>query len=169
MAAVGIGSNLGDRHAHVEGAIRSIARLPWTRLVARGSVIRTRPVARPGVDPGGEYLNSAVVISTRLSAHRLLNHLLTIERGHGRVRAGVPAWSARTLDLDLLVYGQYRLNQPGLHVPHPRLPERRFALEPLAAARPDLLVPVSPGRCVSVIDLLRELPEDDSVQQSSDS
>ena len=143
IAYVGVGANIGDR----EGTIRAaIAALPG--VVAVSELRETDPV---GVTDQPAFLNGAVAVETELSARELLESLLMIERGLGRER-GV-RWGPRTIDLDLLLYGGETLDEPGLTVPHPRLHERRFALEPLADLDPELVVP-GRGR---VRDLLAEL------------
>ena len=143
-AAIGLGSNLGDRAERLREAIDRLGALPGTRLLARSRFIETEPLPRPdGGDPGGPYLNAAALLRTHLSARDLLTALLAIERQAGRVRGepGAVRWAARTLDLDLLVYGDYIIDEPGLTVPHPRLHERAFVLAPLAEIAPDLPIP----------------------------
>ena len=142
-AYVGVGANLGDR----EGAIRSaLASLPG---VVRVSVLReTEPV---GVVDQPLFLNGAVALETELAPRELLDVLLAIERDLGRERR--ERWGPRTIDLDLLLYGDETIDEPGLTVPHPRLHERRFALEPLLDLDPELAVP-GRGR---VKDVLAEL------------
>ena len=163
IAAIGIGSNLGDRAGHVGYAVGRLGGLPGTRLVGVGPVIETEAVGRVGVDPGGAYLNSVAVLRTSVPARALLEMLHQIERERGRVRAGVPSWSARTLDLDLLVYGDAVIDEPGLVVPHPRMAERRFVLEPLAAVSPGLVVPgIGGGR--TALELLTALAAKPGVQ-----
>lgn len=141
LAAIAIGSNVGAREAHVAFAMDAIARLPQTEVAARGPVIGTAAVGKPGVDAGGEYLNSCVVVRTSLGARELLTRLHEIERERGRDRAAEERWGPRTLDLDLLVFGDSVIEEAGLTVPHPRLHERRFVLEPLAAVAPKMMVP----------------------------
>jgi 2-amino-4-hydroxy-6-hydroxymethyldihydropteridine diphosphokinase len=153
IAAIAIGSNVGDRGAHVAYAAGAIGRLPETAVIAMGPVIRTVAVGRAGVEAGGEYLNSCVLVRTGLDARGLLERLHEIERARGRDRPAEQRWGPRTLDLDLLVYGETVIEEPGLTVPHPRLHERRFVLEPLAAIAPEMIVP---GRG-SVADLLRSV------------
>jgi len=135
-AYVSIGTNLGDRDAHLALALRRLAALPDTELVAASPVYETDPVGPP---PQGPYLNAAVHLRTRLSPRALLDALLAIEQEAGRVRGVRDA--ARTLDLDLLLYGDQVLDEPDLVVPHPRLAERPFVLEPLAALAPDRVHP----------------------------
>jgi 2-amino-4-hydroxy-6-hydroxymethyldihydropteridine diphosphokinase len=142
-AYVGVGANLGDREATVEAAI---AALPG--VVAVSTLRETDPV---GVVGQPRFLNGAVALETGLSARELLDTLLAIEQGLGRVRA--ERWGPRTIDLDLLLHGDESIDEPGLTVPHPRLHLRRFALEPLAELDPGLVVP---GRG-PVSDLLAEL------------
>lgn len=141
IAAVALGSNVGDRHAHIEHAFDAMMRIPETSLVRRGPVIQTEPLTRAGVAPGGMYLNSAAILATRLGPHELLGALQATERERGRDRACEPRWGPRTLDLDLLTFGDRVIDEVGLTVPHPRMHERRFVLEPLAAIAPDLVVP----------------------------
>jgi 2-amino-4-hydroxy-6-hydroxymethyldihydropteridine diphosphokinase len=137
-AYVGLGSNLGDREGTLLGAVRALADDPSVAVVGISTFHDTEPV---GVVDQPRFLNGAVALETDLPARDLLDLLLEIERRFGRVREGVPPQGPRTLDLDLLVYGDARIDEPGLRVPHPRLHERRFALEPLAELAPDLELP----------------------------
>lgn len=142
LAAIALGSNLGDREAHLAFAVRELSAV--LSNVRHSRWFDTDPV---GVAPGQpRYLNGAAVGDSALSARALLTALLNIERDAGRTRpsAGAP----RTLDLDLILYGTQRIQEPGLVVPHPRFRERLFVLEPLAEVAPDLVDPVS-GRSVS--------------------
>lgn len=150
-AAIGVGSNLGDRRAHIEAALAALSRVPGVKLVARGPVIENPPMVKEGVEPGGMYLNTAVVVRTTLDAHQLLARLQHIERDQGRQRDAKNVWGPRTLDLDLLLFGEEVIDDPGLRVPHPGLGERRFVLEPLAAIAPTW---VAPGLGKSVAELL---------------
>ena len=136
-AYVSLGTNLGDRAAHLGLALRSLAALPTTRVVALSPVYETDPVGPP---PQGPYLNAAVEIETALEPRALLDGLLAIERAAGRARSVRDA--ARTLDLDLLLYADRVIDEPDLRVPHPRLAERAFVLEPLAALAPEQVHPV---------------------------
>jgi len=130
-AYVGLGANLGDREATIRAAI---AALPG--VVAVSELRETEPV---GVTEQPAFLNGAVALETELPARELLESLFAVERELGRERR--ERWGPRTIDLDLLLYGGETVDEPGLTVPHPRLHERRFALEPLAELDPELVVP----------------------------
>jgi 2-amino-4-hydroxy-6-hydroxymethyldihydropteridine diphosphokinase len=152
-AAIAIGSNLGDRRAHVEAAVAALNALPGTRVLAV-SGWREYPAAKVGeVDPGGPFLNGAAVIETSLSPAALLAALQGIERARGRDRAR-PRGSPRELDLDLLLFSDEQVTLPGLTVPHAAMLERAFVLEPLAEVAADTLVP---GTGRTVADALRAL------------
>jgi 2-amino-4-hydroxy-6-hydroxymethyldihydropteridine diphosphokinase len=135
-AFVGIGANLGDPAAQVRAAIDALAALPETRLVAASSLYRTAPV---GYTAQPDFVNAAVLLETGLGPRALLGELARIEAAAGRARQFKNA--PRTLDLDLLVYGDETLAEPGLAVPHPRLHERAFALAPLVELDPDCVIP----------------------------
>jgi 2-amino-4-hydroxy-6-hydroxymethyldihydropteridine diphosphokinase len=136
IAWVGIGANLGDARANVIDAIARLARLPGTRVVQASSLYRTAPIDSSGDD----YVNAVAALDTSLDAHALLRALFGIEQDHGRER---PYRNApRTLDLDLLLYGDTVVaDAPTLVVPHPRMHERAFVLAPLAELVPDLVIP----------------------------
>ena len=136
-AYIGLGSNLGDRRAMLELALELLAAEPEIDLIASSSVRETDPV---GLEEQPRFLNAAAAIETELPPRDLLERLLAIERRLGRTRNG-PRFGPRAIDLDLLVYGAEIVDEPGLRVPHPRLTERRFALEPLAELDPGLIVP----------------------------
>lgn len=136
-AYVGLGANLGDRRATVERAIELLAAEPGVELVGVSPVRETDPV---GYVDQPRFLNAAVALETELAPRPLLDALIRIERRLGRTRAG-PRFGPRLIDLDLLLYGDLELDEPGLTVPHPRLHERRFALEPLLELDPGLVVP----------------------------
>jgi len=137
-AFVGLGSNLGDREGTVRAALGRLRHLPETKVLRVSTLRNTEPV---GYLDQPRFLNGAAELETGLSARRLLGALLELERAFGRDRANVPAQGPRTLDLDLLLYGQEQIDEPGLEVPHPRLHQRRFVLEPLAELDPSLEVP----------------------------
>ena len=136
-AFVGLGSNLGDREATLRQALDLLAREPGVELRRVSTFRETEPV---GFLDQPRFLNAAAEVETELPATELLARLLDVERRLGRVRGG-PRFGPRTIDLDLLLYGEETIREPGLTVPHPRLHERRFALEPLAELDPDLELP----------------------------
>ena len=135
-AFVGLGANLGEPKAQVRRAIAALGAIPMTRLLAASSLYRSAPV---GVGEQPDFINAVAAIETGLSARALLDKLLAIEARFGR-RRDVPG-SPRTLDLDLLLYGDRVIAEPDLIVPHPRMHERAFVLAPLAEIAPDALVP----------------------------
>jgi 2-amino-4-hydroxy-6-hydroxymethyldihydropteridine diphosphokinase len=136
-AFVGLGSNLGDRQRMLWSAVHMLTFNPDVDVVAVSSIRETEPV---GLLDQPRFLNAAVAIDTELEPRPLLDLLLAIEGELGRIRGG-PRFGPRVVDLDLLLYGDEVVDEPGLTVPHPRLHERRFALEPLAELDPDLVVP----------------------------
>lgn len=131
-----LGSNLGHRAEHLSAALRELDASRGVRVAAVSPVYETDPVGPP---PQGPYLNAVVRLETRVAPRALLERLLEIEASRGRTRGERDA--ARTLDLDLLLYGARRIDEPGLSVPHPRLHERAFVLEPLGDLAPDLVHP----------------------------
>jgi 2-amino-4-hydroxy-6-hydroxymethyldihydropteridine diphosphokinase len=135
---VGIGSNLGEPERQIAAALDQLAAEDGIELVAVSSLRETEPV---GYLDQPRFLNGAAQIETELPARELLERLLEIEARLGRLRGEGPRFGPRTIDLDLLVYGDETIDEPGLTVPHPRLAERRFALEPLAELAPSLEVP----------------------------
>ncbi|KAB8043873.1 2-amino-4-hydroxy-6-hydroxymethyldihydropteridine diphosphokinase [Janthinobacterium aquaticum] len=140
-AYIGIGANLGDARGNVDDAIARLARLPGATLIAASSSYRTAPIDSSGDD----YINAVAQISTTLGAEALLQALHAIEAAHGRER---PYRNApRTLDLDLLLYGDQQITSATLTVPHPRLLERAFVLVPLLELAPAIEVPgLGPAR-----------------------
>ena len=135
---VGLGSNLDNPREQIRRALDLLRAEAGVELVAVSSLRETDPV---GYERQPRFLNGAAELRTELSARELLGRLLAIERRLGRVRGKGPRFGPRTIDLDLLLYGDEVLHEPGLVVPHPRLHERRFALEPLAELDPALEVP----------------------------
>lgn len=135
-AYVGLGANLGPREQTLRRAVDLLAAADGIDVLAVSELRETEPV---GVVDQPPFLNGAVALETTLPPRALLDHLLDVERSLGRVRA--ERWGPRLVDLDLLVYGDEVIDEPGLHVPHPRLHERRFALEPLAELDPALEIP----------------------------
>ncbi|HEX6833192.1 MAG TPA: 2-amino-4-hydroxy-6-hydroxymethyldihydropteridine diphosphokinase [Rudaea sp.] len=136
-AYVGLGSNLDDPHAQIERALHALAKLPDSVLKGSSRLFRTAPW---GVTDQPAFVNAAAMIQTNLSPHDLLRELLAIERDAGRVRGGT-RWGPRVLDLDLLLYADRVIDEPGLRLPHPHLHERAFVLLPLADIAPQLIVP----------------------------
>ena len=132
-AAIGLGSNLGDRRAHIEQALAALESMPGVSVEAVSTLIETEPVGGP---PQGPYLNAAALLSCELDPHGLLAVLQGLERGAGR-KPG-PRWGPRPLDLDVLLLdgGERVVRDDELEVPHPRLSGRRFVLEPLAEIAP---------------------------------
>lgn len=127
-AYIGLGANLGDRERTIRAAVAELAAEPGVDVVAVSTLRETDPVGPVRDQP--RFLNGAVAVETTLSARALLDLLLRLEAAHGRTREG-PQGGPRTLDLDLLAYGDEEIDEPGLTVPHPRLEEREFVLEPL--------------------------------------
>jgi 2-amino-4-hydroxy-6-hydroxymethyldihydropteridine diphosphokinase len=144
---VGLGANLGDREGTLHAAVDALAGEEGIEVVAVSTLRETEPV---GVGGQPRFLNGVVELETTLAARELLDRLLAVEQRFGRVRVQ-GEHGPRTLDLDLLLYGGEEIDEPGLVVPHPRLHERRFVLEPLAELAPGLVVP----GCGDVESLLR--------------
>lgn len=137
-AYIAIGGNLGDRRAYLQAGIKEVAALPSTRLAAISRTYETQavgPVAQP------DFLNAVVAIETALAPAPLLAALLAAEKKHQRQRR--IHWGPRTLDLDLLLYGERTINSADLTLPHPRMHERRFVLVPLCEIAPRLSHPIT--------------------------
>lgn len=152
-AFIGLGSNTGDRAALLDQACVELNRLPGARLVRRSPTLETAPVEAEG----GLFLNGVAEIQTFLPPMGLMASLLDIEKKFGRVRSSVrtgPLSPERTLDMDLLWYAGMIVSHPGLEIPHPRMRDRRFVLEPLCAVAPQLRDPAS-GR--PYVEYLRRL------------
>jgi 2-amino-4-hydroxy-6-hydroxymethyldihydropteridine diphosphokinase len=139
LAFVAIGSNLGDRPRLCAEALDHLAHLPDTRIAATSPLIETAPAEGA---TGGPFLNGVVALDTALSPRELLVHLQGIESALGRPKDHGRGL-ARTMDLDILFYGDCQIREADLEIPHPRLAERRFVLEPLVAIAPDVRHPVS--------------------------
>ncbi len=137
-AYIAIGSNLGDRRAYLEAGIKEVAALPNTRLAAVSLAYETRPLG-PVAQP--DFLNAVFAIETSLAPEPLLAALLAAEKKHQRQRH--IHWGPRTLDLDLLLYGERVVENADLTLPHPRMNERRFVLVPLCEIAPDLHHPIT--------------------------
>jgi 2-amino-4-hydroxy-6-hydroxymethyldihydropteridine diphosphokinase len=150
MAYVGLGANLGDREGTIRAALAALDARPDVAVVAVSSLRETDPI---GYLDQPRFVNGAAALDTELGPRELLDALLDVERELGRVRGDGPRFGPRPIDLDLLLHGDLVLDEPGLVVPHPRLHERLFALEPLAELDPALVVP---GRG-AVADLVARL------------
>jgi 2-amino-4-hydroxy-6-hydroxymethyldihydropteridine diphosphokinase len=146
LAYVGLGANLGEPRQQLEDALVAMGGLPHTRVAARSSFYRSAPV---GYAAQPDFVNAVAVLDTALAPGVLLEGLQGIERRHGRERSFRDA--PRTLDLDLLLYGDEQIARPGLTVPHPRMHERAFVLRPLAEIAPDARVP-GRGRAVELLE-----------------
>jgi 2-amino-4-hydroxy-6-hydroxymethyldihydropteridine diphosphokinase len=136
LAYVGLGANLGEPRRQLTEALTAMSGLPETRLAGHSSFYRTSPV---GYEDQPEYLNAVAALDTRLAPGVLLEGLQGIERRHGRERSFPNA--PRTLDLDLLLFGEERIARPGLTVPHPRMHERAFVLQPLLELDAEISIP----------------------------
>lgn len=149
-AYIGLGSNLGDREGNIRRALELIREMGVGEVKAVSALIETEPVGGP---PGqGPFLNGAAIVDTALSPHELLDRLKEIEVRVGRVERD--RWGAREVDLDILFYGDEVIDTPRLQVPHARLAERRFVLEPLVQIAPDKVHPV---RKCTVSQLLADM------------
>jgi 2-amino-4-hydroxy-6-hydroxymethyldihydropteridine diphosphokinase len=130
-AFLGLGSNLGDRLANLQRAVDLLASTEGVRVTASSRVYETEPVGGPSQP---EYLNAVVEVETELGPRELLDACLAVEEELGRVRR--ERWGPRTIDVDVLMYGEERVDEPGLVVPHPRMPERAFVMTPLLELDP---------------------------------
>lgn len=151
-AYVGLGSNLDGPAKRLCRAFEALAALPATALIARSSLYRSAPMG-PADQP--DYVNAVAALDTELAPEALLDALQAIERTQGRVR-GPERWGPRTLDLDLLLYGQRRIDTPRLQVPHPGLGERNFVLYPLQEIAPELRLPDGRTLASAVVACPRE-------------
>ena len=137
-AYVGLGSNLGEREATLRRAVEALGATEGIEVVAVSSFRETDPI---GVPDQPRFVNGAAALETTMSARELLERLLEVERTLGRDRSAEVRWGPRTVDLDLLLYGEESIDEPGLEVPHPRLTQRVFVLEPLLELEPELRLP----------------------------
>jgi len=154
LAALGLGSNLGEPRAQLDQALQSLRVVPFSKLLQVSRYYRTPPAGGP---PGqDDYCNAAALLETALAPLELLAHLQSIEDAQGRDRDGAQ-WGPRTLDLDLLCFGDLVLEHPRLRLPHPALAQRDFALLPLAEIAPELVIP-GLGGARAVADALGAAP-----------
>jgi 2-amino-4-hydroxy-6-hydroxymethyldihydropteridine diphosphokinase len=149
-AYIGLGSNLADPVQQVTRALHELESIPQSQLVARSRLYRSAPLG-PRDQP--DYINAVAAIDTQLGAKALLHHLQDIEQRHGRVRDG-ERWGPRTLDLDLLIYGDEISSDAELTLPHPGAHERVFVLAPLCAIAPDAQIP-GQGRVIDLLNACR--------------
>ena len=158
-AYIGFGSNIGDRLKHIQNAIHALSKTEGITLQEISSVYKTDPV---GYEAQGQFLNGVAAIQTNLSPHTLLPILKDIETAIGRQHR--IRWGPREIDLDLLIYGDLRLQTEKLVVPHPEMHLRRFVLAPLAEIAPDLVHPVFQE---TIQTLLKRLEDDKSVTRTT--
>jgi len=137
-AYIGLGSNLADPPGQISQALVALQELPGSHLVAQSACYRSVPLAGGPVQP--DYVNAVVALDTCMGAHELLLCLQRIEKRQGRVRKGTQ-WGARTLDLDILLFGDLQLDEPALTIPHPGLSQRDFVIYPLQEIAPGLSIP----------------------------
>lgn len=135
-ACVALGANIGEPLRQIEAGFAALSALPGTKLIARSSLYRSAPV---GYADQPDFINAVAMIETALTPHALLDAVLAIERVNGRVREFPNA--PRTLDLDIVLYGDVVLQEPGLTIPHARMLERAFVMVPLVEIAPDVVVP----------------------------
>jgi len=148
---IGLGSNLADPQRQVEAAQKALQALPTTQWVASSSLYKSPPM---GPQDQPDYINAVVALDTELSPHALLDCLQQIEQQHGRVRER--HWGERTLDLDILLYGDVVIDDARLHVPHPGIAQRAFVIYPLAEIDEDIVIP---GKG-TIQSLLKQCPRD---------
>lgn len=156
IAYLSVGTNMGDRFANLQTAVRKLADLEQIRIEAVSSVYETDPV---GYTDQALFLNIAVKLSTSLSAAELLERCLGIERRLGRVREF--RWGPRVIDLDIILYNKDNIETEVLTVPHPRMQERAFVLVPLLEIEPALSLP---GKHTPLIEVLNEIPDKEGVR-----
>ncbi|WP_444929828.1 2-amino-4-hydroxy-6-hydroxymethyldihydropteridine diphosphokinase [Microbulbifer sp. SSSA002] len=133
---IGLGSNLAEPGKQLRSALSAMEQIPSTELLGCSSFYRSAPIG-PGEQP--DYINAVAALKTALAPLALLEQLQSIEQSHGRERS--IRWGARTLDLDILLFGQTQIDEPRLQVPHPRMAERNFVLLPLAELAPEVTLP----------------------------
>jgi len=155
VAYLALGSNLGDRAGTIQSAIGQLAAVPGIEVLKVSSVHETEPIGLPGQN---RYMNAAVMVRTCLPPRELLRRCLEVEMAHGRRRIDHERWGPRTLDIDVLLYGNqviYDLGPPRLRVPHPRMAQRLFVLNPLAEIAGDVIHPTLKASMRTLGDALR--------------
>ena len=158
-AALGLGSNIGDTRANLDAALAGLSDSGPVRVIARSSDYRTPPW---GPVPQDDYRNACALVETTLSPRALLDLCLSVERALGRVRD--VRWGPRLIDIDVLVYGEEKVEEEGLSIPHPRMAERAFVLVPLAEIWPD--APIGDGRTAA--EALVSCPGQDEIRRLDD-
>ena len=160
-ACIGLGGNVGDARTILGDAVQALAALPDTRLVRVSRFYRTPAW---GVTAQADFVNAVALLDTALAPRALLDALLDLERRFGRMRAedGSDRWGPRRLDLDILLYGDHAVDEPGLRIPHPHLHERAFALLPLVEVAPDAVIAGVGLACTALaaldVDAIEALP-----------
>lgn len=159
QAALGLGSNIGDKQAYLADALERLAATPGITVLSRSSLYRTEPW---GMTDQDWFLNACALVETELSATALLARCLEVEQELGRVRD--IRWGPRKIDIDVLVYGDEQIDADGLTIPHPRMAERAFVLVPLAEIWPDARV----NREATAQEALEDCPDVDGVKKLDD-
>jgi 2-amino-4-hydroxy-6-hydroxymethyldihydropteridine diphosphokinase len=157
-AYIGTGSNMGDREAYCEEAVRLVSRFPATSIIRVSSLYETAPMERTDQD---WFINCVTAVRTTLSPHELLRACQEVEQLLGRKRS--VRFGPRTIDMDILFYGDRIIQEPGLTIPHPRAHERRFVLEPMAEIAPEL---THPALRKTVVQILKELQNHQEIRRS---
>jgi 2-amino-4-hydroxy-6-hydroxymethyldihydropteridine diphosphokinase len=151
VAYIAVGANLGDRRAQCARAVAALGGMPGIRVTRLSAWRETAPV---GPVPQGAFVNGVVEVATTLAPRALLEACLAVERAMGRQRG--QRWGPRVIDLDVLLYGDRVVNEPGLAVPHPEMTGRRFVLEPLAEIAPDAVHPTTGLTAAALLERLAE-------------
>ena len=159
-AAIGLGSNIGDRLAHLCEAVARLSAIAGARLVCKSSVYETEPVDVPETFSGMKFLNAVAIFDVELDVEAWSREVHAIEDAMLRVRGTLPN-TPRTIDLDLLYFGDAVMNRPHLHLPHPQCTARRFVCQPLAELRPGLVLA---GESKSIAHILADLPKTPAVE-----
>ena len=157
-AAIGLGSNVGDRIAHLTEAVSKLCAIPGARLICKSSVYETEPVDVPKEFIDMRFLNAVAVFEVELDVETWSTAVHAIEGDMLRVRGSVPN-TPRTIDLDLLYFGDVVMRRPHLHLPHPQCTARRFVCQPLSELRPDLVLPGESGSIAQILAALPKTPE----------